>query len=309
MQRYLDVSIDGCQGQRLGLVSEEKLAQVLKKKPPVKEWDFVRRVSSRGTWTYHFQDDLGEGQQDYFIKIFDQADVFRKAREKMFSAKGLAKPWRYPKQMLRHLFDPAFPRVGLEKALELQKHGINTAEVVAHLSRGRLVFRAGILITRQIPGLASANFAEYLISSRDRLPAEELIREKRMLMEELAAIINRLMGLNFFLPDLRVSNVMVQKTGSGELKLWLIDLVEAEDKKPGEMKMLWHLIANPAYARLFTGSDKIRFLKSYLQPSGRESEWPQLCAKLTPILNNWWRQWHKKNKNPARESRVITRSV
>jgi len=61
----------------------------------------------------------------------------------------------------------------------------------------------------------------------------------------------------------------VEKPGEGDFRLWVIDLAEARREKPKEEKLLYHLIADPRRARLFTGTDKIRFLKHYLRIGGR----------------------------------------
>ncbi len=79
----------------------------------------------------------------------------------------------------------------------------------------------------------------------------------------------------------------------------LTDLVEAEDRKPCEHKMLYHLLANPHYASLFTGSDRIRFLKEYISSSGLSKDWPSLCRQISPLLSDWHQKWHAKNSASA----------
>jgi len=189
MPEYLRLRIDGGEGLSLERISPAALGRLWSARPPVKEWNFVRHVESHGTWTYHLQAELGEGEQEYYLKIFEQSEIYRVALRKLCSRKGLRKPWRYPKEMLRHLFDVSPAKVGFETAQVLLAAGINTAEPVAFLSQGAPVFKRGMLLTRKIPDVVCANLAEYLLSQRDRLALEQWTAEKLAILKELAGII------------------------------------------------------------------------------------------------------------------------
>lgn len=292
MDEYKKFSIRGHAGQCLADISLEKLRAFLNWPEAARDWKLIRRVSSHGTYTYSFTDDLGEGRQEYFIKVFNKKERYQVAWKKMLSLKGLKKPWRYPQAMLRYLFSEMPVEVGFEKGRELMEQKIPTAAPVAYLCRQGRVFAWGLIITRKIPKISAEDLGEYLKQRKSELPAKAFRQEKLELIRELARLTSKLMNLNFFLPDLRISNILPERFSDGKFRLWVIDLVEAEDRKPPEEKMLYHLIADPRLAALFTGTNKIRFLKWYLSFSNDQRPWPEICGQVYPLLRAWWKKWH-----------------
>jgi len=300
MNSYKKILLNGFEGECMEAISVDKLKAFLKWPDCARDWKLLRRVSSHGTYTYQVKADLGLGESEYFIKVFRKQERFEVAWKKMKSIRGLKKPWRYPLQMLGYLFDPIPVKVGFEKGKALLEQGIPTALPVAYLYQKGLISAWGFIITEKIPNIIAENLAEYLKQRKNELGSGEYIREKRALILELAKLFGKLMTLDFFLPDLRVSNILVERLPEGKFKLWVIDVVEAIPHKPREDKMLYHLIANPYYAQLFTGTDKIRFLKWYLGFSGRAESWSIICCRVNPLLQAWWKKWHKKygQQNP-----------
>ncbi len=291
MEEYKKFHIAGSVGECRAEVSLEKLKGLLNWPECAKDWKLIRRVSSHGTYTYSFTDDLGEGTREYFIKVYRKIDRYRVALKKMFSLPGLKKPWRYPRAMLGYLFSPAPVEIGFAKARRLMEEKIPTAEPVACLFRKGLFSARGFIITEKIPKISAEDLSEYLKQRKSELPAKAYRKEKLELIRELARLVVRLIKLNFFLPDLRISNLMVERFSDGKFRLWVIDLVEAEDRRPPEEKMLFHLIADPRSARLFSGADKIRFLKWYLAGLKDPRPWPEICGRVDPILQAWWKKW------------------
>ena len=299
MDGYKKISLKGFAGECLQGVAPEKLEPLLNWPACAADWKFIRHVSSHGTWTYRFHADLGMGEQEYFIKVFHKIEMYQKLRKKLFTRKGLKKFWRYTNSFWKFLVYPMPVQVGFEKGKVLLDQGIPTAQPVAYLAKNGPVHAWGFIITEKIPGIAGDNLAEYLKQRRTELGPEEYMKEKRELVRQSAQMLSRLMALDFYLPDLRVSNLLVERKADGSLRLWVIDLVEAENRKPREHKMLYHLLANPYYAELFTGSDKIRFLKEYISSAGLGKDWPSLCYEVAPLLQTWHKKWHKKNQKQS----------
>jgi len=295
------IRVKGFKGRAKQGINPDMLALVLELSYLQEKAELVGRNSSWGTWTFRLRADLGEGEQDYFIKYLNKSERYQVALRKMFSRKGLRKPWRYPKQMLKFFFTGSLAKTGFETARKLLEKGVLTAEPVAYLSRGRFVFQREVLLTRKIPNVLGENLAEYLRELKEKDQAR-FIQEKRRLIFALANLIARLRELDFFLPDLRITNILVEKPGEENFRLWVIDLVEARREKPKEEKLLYHLIADPRRARLFTGTDKIRFLKHYLSFSGQDKSWVELCQKVQPILENWWRKWYERYSQAHKKS-------
>lgn len=288
------IELGDFEGKCLEGIAPEKLVPFLNWPECAKDWKLLRRVSSHGTYTYQFKADLGQGEREYFIKVFTKKERYQVAWQKMKSWRGMRKPWRYPKAMLQYLFEPMRAKVGFEKGKALLEKNIPTALPVAYLCKKGLISGWGFLITEKIPNLVSEDLAEYLRQRKKELTEREYIKEKRTLIKLVAKLVSRLMSLDFYLPDLRISNILVERLEEGKFRLWVIDLGEALDQKPPENKMLFHLIADPRNARMFTGTDKIRFLKWYLLFSGRNESWTNLCQRVNPLLQSWWKKWYRK---------------
>ena len=295
MKTYKQIRVQSHAGECLADIDPQKLEPLLNWPACARDWKFLRRVSSHGTWTYRFRTDLGLGEQEYFIKVFNKLEMYQKLRRKLFTLKGLKKFWRSAKAFGKFLVYPMPVKIGFEKGRVLLAKGIPTAQPIAYLARPGRFQAWGFIITGKIPGIVGDNLAEYLKQRKNELGAAAFAKEKHFLIEEGAKLFSRLMQLDFYLPDLRVSNLLVERKPDGSFKLWVIDLAEAEDRKPREHKMLYHLLANPHYASLFTGTDKIRFLKKYISSAGLKKDWPALCNQVSPLLKAWHQKWHQKN--------------
>jgi len=82
------IRIKGFKGRAKQGINPDMLALVLELSYLQGKAELVGRNSSWGTWTFRLRADLGEGEQDYFIKYLNKSERYQVALRKMFSRNG-----------------------------------------------------------------------------------------------------------------------------------------------------------------------------------------------------------------------------
>jgi len=191
-------------------------------------------------------------------------------------------------------------------------------------SRGKRVWKvANGLISRNIPTPLPISFSEqrkgraliksFFITQKidQSLPLNTLLQEsflnapaeafknKNVLIQQTAHLVRAMHDRGIWHGDLKSANILVEKKGGQENKLYLLDLDSARIKKRVERKDriidLARLNASLLNTRTVSTPDRLRFLKFYLN----------VAKKRDPKARDYWeaivRQTQKKLKKSGRK--------
>jgi serine/threonine protein kinase len=172
----------------------------------------------------------------------------------------------------------------------LRERSVSTPRPLAVLHRVRGgMFQEGYLLTEKIDDALDLHGFLGLL---DLLPPADRRRRLRQLIELLAKVLRHLHRCRVSHRDLKATNILVSCTGLGDLfqraaaaalHVWLIDLVGVTRnrrlRRPRRIQNLSRLHASFFQNTAVTRSDKLRFLRTYMQWGvfGKEG-W-----------KNWWR--------------------
>jgi tRNA A-37 threonylcarbamoyl transferase component Bud32 len=158
----------------------------------------------------------------------------------------------------------------------------------------------GYLLMEKVPDAVELH---RFVAGLAALPAAERRGVLRRCLDETAALVRELHRRRLAHRDLKAANVLVQRTGD-DLRLWLIDLVGVGRcrhlPRPRRVQNLARLHASFLRSPLLTRTDKLRFLRVYLQCGlfGRE-RW-----------KGWWREVEEATRakvaRNARSGRPLT---
>jgi hypothetical protein len=240
----------------------------------------LKHKSDKGSWVYRTRWDMGEGPQDYFIKVFSEREVFRVMGQRMFSMKGLRRPWRYPRKLILRMLSPSEARISWVAASALKAKAIHTPEPVAYFSRRKGVLRDEFFITRAVEFLQGANLRKYFnqrLADADRM---DWVKEKRGIIQDLAEFFRQVMESGVFFPDLKLHNLLLAKPADEPLCFYISDTNEALFRPVDELIMLDHFNRNPDNRNIITNLDRVRFLKAYLACRNDDRDWREVCKAV-----------------------------
>ena len=215
------------------------------------------------------------------LKLSKGTEVFR-VRLELGSASLEAVCKRFESRGRRHT------RRNWERALGLQRSGIDTALPLAWLERRRPA-REAWMITEAIPGVVDL---ERMVSGLLlELDPDDARPVKRALSKGVAGLCRALEQAGLFHRDFKASNILVSNWESqpARLRLCLVDLDGIHRRRFYHGDAPWRAImrlgASVAGCRALTRSDYLRFLRDYLDGG---------CLKA----EGWKRRW-----------RVLARSI
>ncbi len=241
---------------------------------------WLKHKSDKGSWVYRTRWDMGNGPQDYFIKAFSEREVFSVMLRRMFSMRGLRRPWRYPRKLILRMIYPSEARVSWVAAAALKAKAIYTPEPVAYLSRRKGVLRDEVFITRAVESLQGANLRKYFNRRLADPEHMDKVKEKRRLIREMAEFFRQVTESGVFFPDLKLHNLLLAKPDDGSTRFYISDTNEAVFRPADEFIMLDHFNRNPDNRNIITNLDRVRFLKAYLACRNDERDWREVCKAL-----------------------------
>ena len=175
---------------------------------------------------------------------------------KRFKFKNLARK-------LRHLVMPTQAAHEWRVGRALLRDGIPTCRVLATACRRSAVFhQEAFLISEEIPEAIS--IASHLASPDS--PAQRAGFRKQ-LIEELAALVVRLMDAGYYHRDLHVGNVLIAPHRPAGERLFVLDLHSIRRARPTRRRVLrmLALLADSTKRLGISAADRIRFLRALLR--------------------------------------------
>ncbi len=280
------IDIFGFTGRCKEWVDVERLKNLFEPRPigalhTSARFTFFKRKSDKGSWVYRTHWDLGEGPQNYFVKVISELQVLRVMRRRMKTKRGIFRPWRYPRKVIMHILQPAESRISWVAASALQAKKAPTPEPVAYFHRRLSLLRDEFFITKEVEDLQEADVRKYFKARVMDEDKEKWTTEKRRLIVELADFFKRVLESGIFFPDLKLHNLLLQKSEDGHFRFYITDTNEAEFRPPDELVMLKNFNRNPDNSDIVTNLDRIRFLKAYLACLNDDRDWRQICMAIS----------------------------
>ena len=166
---------------------------------------------------------------------------------------------------LRFLFLPSRARAEREMAGKLSALKIPTIRVLALGERRHLgLIVESFLVTE---GISGATSLDALLEERETRPPGA--RWRGALVRELAAVVSAFHREGFYHRDLHLGNFLVRSSDGADVAVWLIDLHKARALRARAWvtDLAWLDYGARPWA---SGTDRLRFLKAYLQGMPRE---------------------------------------
>ena len=160
---------------------------------------------------------------------------------------------------------------------QMHSLGLPTSEVlVAHRHHIFGPFYRGDLVSKEIPD--SIDLIAYLGRFK-RKPSREELKEKREVVIKVASVISRMHEKGIYHGDLHLKNILIQKVGKGDIRVYILDLDKTKVKKEVGLGRRMRNLArfNRSGEKLrakggwITKSDKLRFFKEYCRGDKRIS--------------------------------------
>ena len=165
--------------------------------------------------------------------------------------------------IIKHLFRKSRARRAFNASIMLQQNGLNAPEVVAIGELYYGPFRAkNFLITREIEN--AKDIYSYLYKYRRNITSQ-FRHYKRSLICELGRTIGKMHAAGIFHGDLRPGNILAEHTGEH----WKFFFMDNERTKQYQHLPYYFRLKNLVQVNMlqnyFTNTDRMRFLKLYLQ--------------------------------------------
>jgi len=243
--------------------------------------ELVKTRPEKGSRIYRARLDLGEGEEELFIKLFDMARLSRLIKERMLSSRGIKKPWRYPLKLARLAAGKSLARRCWVMARACAESGIHTPHHLLYLSRGRGAGLYEVLVTRGVNPRCGPDLRHYI--NREFTPPNppEAVARKRELLACLGRFLRKVADSDIMLPDFKLHNLVLGHDPAGRHRFFVVDLSEAEIRPSyPEYVFLERFSPHVLRSRAFTRSDYVRLMKSYLEEAGDPRGWRELCAGI-----------------------------
>lgn len=242
----------------------------------------VKVKADKGSRLFRVFWDLGEGEEEIYIKFFSQGFYLRTMIRRMFSRKGLRRPHHYPIKLVKALFMKSPGEKSWRVAAACKKAGIPAAEHLFLLAAGKRLLREEVLVTRGINPRTAPSLRQYLARNFAPPRSPEQIAKKRELLRELGALLSKVQKSGLMLPDLKLHNLVLAEPEGERPRLVLVDLSEAEAGRPDYPEMVFlerfspHLLRSP----VFTAGDYVRLIRAYLEAGEDTRTWPEICQGI-----------------------------
>ncbi|HUT53081.1 MAG TPA: hypothetical protein VM658_06795 [bacterium] len=243
--------------------------------------ELIKAKSDKGSRVYRAALDLGAGEEELFIKSFDSAETRRVMTQRMLSGEGLKRPWHYPVKIVKLLYAPSPARRSWRAAEACARAGVPVADHLLYLERGWGYWREEVLVTRGV-NPRSAPDARQFMDYFFRPPLDKArLALKRTLIAELGVLLRKVRDSGIMFPDFKLHNLVLEERPGRAPRLVVIDLSEAL-LRPSYPEMLFLKRFSPSLPEppVFTASDRVRLLKSYLAAGNDPRSWPELCRSI-----------------------------
>ncbi len=243
--------------------------------------ELVKAKCDKGSRVYRALLDLGAGEEELFIKTFGSAETRRVMAERMMSVQGLTRPWHYPVKLVKLMYGPSLSRRSWRAAAACGRAGVPVAEHLLFLERGWGHWREEVVVTRGV-GPRSAPDARQFFDSFFRPPLDkDRLALKRSLIAELGRLLRLVRESGIMFPDFKLHNLVLEQRPDGRRRFVVIDLSEAllRPSYP-ELTFLKRFSPSLPDAPVFTASDRVRLLKSYLAAGNDARSWAELCHSI-----------------------------
>lgn len=167
---------------------------------------------------------------------------------------------------------PSRARKNARRAQVLRSAGINTPQPLALLERGRESW----LITKYLPDLIDLD--QFALAMLPRMERQESHRWKTKGIGRVVDLFARVMQSGLHHRDLKASNILLYgvRATNSDMDCIILDLDGLRTWVPGhrtaERARLTRLAASLLQYRSITRPDYVRFLRTYLQTTGRDAE-------------------------------------
>jgi len=206
-------------------------------------------------------------KQTSFKKIFKADFCGRSVLVKVY--KNTTMPKR-----IKSLIRPAGAFSEFAVASRILEHGILTPLPLVVGQRKRMGLECeSVIVTDFLEG--SRDLRDLLFQNRFSSPAE-----KRLLFFDFGRLTRKIFDSRIYQEDYSVNNFMVRKE-KGVNRIYLIDFEKARiDTDIPERKTVWLLAKLNRLGRVVRLTDRIRFLKGYLEATAGRREFKRLAAKI-----------------------------
>jgi len=184
--------------------------------------------------------------------------------------------WRSALDFIKHLVRPSRARRAFKATLMLEKNGFEAPVVVAMGEcKSSFIDRENFLATIEVED--AKQIYQFMPESAEDLTKEQL-RDKRELIREFGQTVGRMHAKGIFHGDLKVVNVLARQ----EKKGWVFSFIDNERTKQFYRLPAWLRLKNLVQLNVdrtdaLTGTDRMRFFKSYLQKNPlvarKRNEW------------------------------------
>jgi len=237
----------------------------------------VKNKPHKGSSVWRARLDLGRGEEELFIKLFDNRVVFRVMAGRILSAKGIRRPHHYPIKTIKVMFESSMARHNFEMAGRCLEAGIPVADHLFYLDKRFGPFWKGLLVTKGIAPRLGNNALHYFKRLHPPNPVEARV-SRRQIIEDLGAILRRIRASGIRFRDLKLHNLVLEDPPGGRPRFVVIDLDRAAPDRwdyPEET----FIRRFSAFLPGFSTADKIRLARSYLAAGDDPRSWRELCPQ------------------------------
>lgn len=273
----------GFAGQALpGLQPERLFARLgpdpLRALPSAPGVSFVKDKQDKGTRVYCLREDLGRGEEELFVKTFDEAETFRVLRGRMRDRGGEA--WHhYPVKLAKLLYQPSLARRSFRAAAACARAGVPVAEHLLYLSRRRGWLREEVLVTAGVNPRSETNAKNFFLLHFPLPCPPGRLREKRALLEALGRLLRSVQDSGFIFPDFKLHNLVLRE--GDPRALLVIDLAEVTRGRQDEATFMRRFLPSITRPPVLTAQDRLRLLRAYLAAGNDPRPAAELCRHLS----------------------------
>jgi len=202
------------------------------------------------------------------VRSSDTAEVYRYSvqlsnnRETLYLKKY---PYRSLTDLVKHLLRPSRAKRAFDAGIMLQKHGVQTPEIVAFLQKkDGLLATENLLITRE---MKDATVISEVLESNQTSQGPISLKDRRVMIAGFGQTLGQMHSAGICHGDLRWGNIFAARQGSD----WKFYLIDNERTRNYPLLPFWLRQKNLVQLNMTTGNltstERMRFWKSYIQTS------------------------------------------
>jgi hypothetical protein len=239
----------------------------------------VKTKEDKGSRVYRLTADIGRGEEELFVKVFDGARTYAVMRERMRgSEQAQAKPHHYPVKLIKMLWSPRLARRSFRAAAACGRAGAPVAEHLLWLSRRRGFFFEELLVTAGVNPRSATNAKNYF---RENFPLPcppERLAEKRELLQILGVLLRRAQDSGLTFQDFKLHNLVLEESRPPVFRV--IDLAEVTERSQDESLFIRRFLPSITRPPVLTALDRLRLVRAYLDAGADRRRPDEFCRQV-----------------------------